>query len=291
MSTEQEIRAAVDAFYAALNQALNGDPRPMLALWSHGPEATAQHPDGARRLGWDEVRGAWEAWSHAVTGGRIAGEDAVVRLVTPDVAVVTAAERGEGTIGPETVAVGSRATLVLRREGREWKAVHHHVDEVPRIRALVEAAAGVDVSAARIVPPPETVAARFIDELFNQHDVSAVDRHWAPDAVDHDPEPGQGPGLESIKEMLAGYLHAFPDLRMRVDQVVAGRDRVAVRWTATGTFARDLFGAPATGRAATITGVEVFRVVGGRIVERWGSKDDLGLLRQVGLLPEPAAVA
>lgn len=157
MSTEQEIRAAVDRFYQALHQNLNGDPAAMLELWTHGPEATVQHPGGGRQLGWDEVRGAWEAWARNVARGSITPEDVVVRLITPDVAVVTGAERGEGTIGPETVQVDSRVTLVLRREGREWKAVHHHLDVNPRIQALVQAAAGaatVDVSGARIGAGP-----------------------------------------------------------------------------------------------------------------------------------------
>jgi uncharacterized protein (TIGR02246 family) len=160
MSTEQEIRAAVERFYQALSRNLNGDASAMLELWTHGPEATAQHPGGGRHLGWDEVRGAWEAWAANVSGGRIEAEDIVVRLVSPDVAVVTGVERGEGTIGPETIQVGSRVTLVLRREGREWKAVHHHLDVIPRLQAIVQAAAGaatVDVSGARIGAAPEAV--------------------------------------------------------------------------------------------------------------------------------------
>lgn len=140
MSTEQEVRHAAERFYQALNRNLNGDAQPMRELWAHGPEATIQHPDGARRVGWTEVSDGWEAWARAVSAGRIEAVDLLVRLVTPDVAVVTTLERGEGTIGPETVQVNSRATLVLRRDGREWKAVHHHVDSDPRVRALVEQA-------------------------------------------------------------------------------------------------------------------------------------------------------
>lgn len=140
MSTEQEVRHAAERFYHALNRNLNGDAEPMRELWTHGPEATIQHPDGGRRIGWAEVSDGWQAWAQAVSAGRIEALDLVVRLVTPDVAVVTTREQGEGTFGPETVAVSSRATLVLRRDGREWKAVHHHVDTHPRIRALVEQA-------------------------------------------------------------------------------------------------------------------------------------------------------
>ncbi|HEX5727490.1 MAG TPA: nuclear transport factor 2 family protein [Longimicrobiaceae bacterium] len=140
MSTEQQIRDCVDRFYAALDQALNGDPEPMLALWSHGPEATAQHPGGGRHVGWDEVEGAWRGWSQHVASGRIAGEEVSIRLLTPDVAAVAAVERGEGSIAGETVEVDARATLVLRRDGSGWRVVHHHVDLVPAIREIAERA-------------------------------------------------------------------------------------------------------------------------------------------------------
>ncbi|HEX8242189.1 MAG TPA: nuclear transport factor 2 family protein [Longimicrobium sp.] len=155
MSTEQTIRDFVERFYAALNRTLNGHPAPMLELWSHGPEATVLHPDGALQVGWEEVRAAFEAWAATVHDGRITPRDVSIRLVTPDVAVVTAREVGQGSIGPETVAVDGRATLVVRREGGAWTAVHHHVDVDPRIRALAEAAraAAVDLTGARIGSP------------------------------------------------------------------------------------------------------------------------------------------
>jgi ketosteroid isomerase-like protein len=148
MSTEQTVREFVERFYAAIERMLNGDPAPMLALWPHGPEATVMHPDGGRQMGWEEVRGAFEGWSSAVASGR----------VTPrDVSIVTSTEVGEGTIAGETVKVDSRATLVVRRDGAGWTAVHHHVDADARVRALAEAAqlamASIDVSSARIGSP------------------------------------------------------------------------------------------------------------------------------------------
>lgn len=155
MSTEQTIREFVERFYAALNHTLNGDPAPMLALWPHGPEATVMHPDGGRQMGWEEVRGAIEAWAANVKDGRVTPRDVSIRLVTSDVAIVTADEVGEGTIGPETVAVDSRSTLVVRRDGAGWTAVHHHVDVNPRIRALARPAraAAVDLTGTRIGSP------------------------------------------------------------------------------------------------------------------------------------------
>lgn len=146
MSTEQTIRDFVDRFYAALNGMLNGHPAPMLALWSRGAEATVMHPDGARWMGCDEVRGAMEAWAAGVRHGHIEPRGVSVRMLTGDVAVVSAVEAGRGTIAGETVEVEGRATLVIRRDAGEWKAVHHHVDVAPRVRELVGqlSAAGLD---------------------------------------------------------------------------------------------------------------------------------------------------
>jgi ketosteroid isomerase-like protein len=154
MSTEQTIRDFVDRFYAAINQMLNGRGEPMEPLWSHGPEATVMHPDGTREMGWEEVRGAFRGWAAAVKDGRIEPREVAIRLVTSDVAVVTAHETGRGTIAGQAVEVDARATLVLRREGGGWTAVHHHVDADPKIRALAASArATLDLSGASIGSP------------------------------------------------------------------------------------------------------------------------------------------
>ena len=86
-----------------------------------------------------------------------------------------------------------------------------------------------------------------------------------------------------------GWREAFPDLKITVDEQVAERDLVAVRWTARGTNTGAGNGLPATGRAVQITGTTLFRVADGRIAEEWTSADSLGLMKQLGLLPTPAA--
>lgn len=136
-STEQEIRGTLDQFYDNLTRALNGDPAAMVEAWSHGPEATVMHPAGGRQLGWEEVRAAWEQWASGVVKGEIRPADLAIRLLTPDVAVVSGLETGGGVIAGEHVAVNARMTLVLRREGGRWRPVHHHVDVIPEVRQAV----------------------------------------------------------------------------------------------------------------------------------------------------------
>lgn len=86
-----------------------------------------------------------------------------------------------------------------------------------------------------------------------------------------------------------GWRAAFPDLRVSVDLIVAEGDLVAVRWTARGTNTGTGNGIPATGRRAEVSGTTVFRFANGEIAEEWTSGDTLGLLKQLGLAPPPAA--
>jgi steroid delta-isomerase-like uncharacterized protein len=86
-----------------------------------------------------------------------------------------------------------------------------------------------------------------------------------------------------------GWRKAFPDLKITVEEQVAERDLVAVRWTARGTNTGAGNGIPATGRAVETAGTTLFRVTGGRIAEEWTCANSLGLMKQLGLLATPAA--
>jgi predicted ester cyclase len=81
----------------------------------------------------------------------------------------------------------------------------------------------------------------------------------------------------------------LPDLTLTVDDVFAASDRAALRWTARGTHRADLMGVPATGREVTLTGIDILRVVDGKIVERWAEFSGIELLQQLGALPEAPA--
>ncbi len=87
-----------------------------------------------------------------------------------------------------------------------------------------------------------------------------------------------------------GWRQAFPDLKMNVDLIVAEKDLVAVRWTATGTNTGTGNGIPATGKSVKATGQATFRFVDGRIAEEWATGDTIGIMRQLGLLPPRASV-
>jgi steroid delta-isomerase-like uncharacterized protein len=126
----------------------------------------------------------------------------------------------------------------------------------------------------------------FIQELFTKGDLGAVDRYLDPDFVNHDlPFPGAPEGREGMRLAATMFRQALPDWHSEVEQLVAEGDFVVEIFTASGTHRGDLMGVPGTGKALTLKGINVFRLAGDQIVERWGRLDQLGLLQQLGLAP------
>jgi steroid delta-isomerase-like uncharacterized protein len=126
----------------------------------------------------------------------------------------------------------------------------------------------------------------FIQELFTKGDLDAVDRYLDPSFVNHDaPFPGAPEGREGMRLAASKYREALPDWHSEVEQLIAEGDIVVEIFTASGTHRGDLMGVPATGKTLTLKGINVFRIDGDRIVERWGRLDQLGVLQQLGLVP------
>jgi steroid delta-isomerase-like uncharacterized protein len=131
---------------------------------------------------------------------------------------------------------------------------------------------------------------RYFDDVTNKGNLDVADELFAVDYVHHDPanpDPHGVVGVEDVKRHLKELLDAFPDTRFTVDDVVAEGDDVVVRWTVTCTHTGDYFGIPPTNKSATITGMNTWRITDGMAVEGWVSRDDLGLLQQLGVIPTP----
>ena len=131
-----EVRQASDRFYAALNSMANGDAGPMSAIWAHDGSVTTMHPIGHREVGWEQVRPTWEQVASIAGGGQIRLRDQLIR-VGADLAYEVAVEEGEITMAGEPVAFNERVTNIYRREGGEWKIVHHHSDPSPAANDLL----------------------------------------------------------------------------------------------------------------------------------------------------------
>jgi len=110
----------------------------------------------------------------------------------------------------------------------------------------------------------------------------------ATNAVDHDPSPDQGVGPEGFIRMFAGFRAAFPDLHVDVDKLVVDDDNVCFAYTMTGTHQGEFLGVPGTGRKFKARGLQISRFENGKMVERWGSSDQLGILQQIGVLAKSA---
>ncbi len=125
------------------------------------------------------------------------------------------------------------------------------------------------------------VVRAFLMEVIGSHDADARPDLIAPGYLSHF---GSMPPLdhEGWKQMAGGFFTAFPDLDLTIQDEVAAGDRVAVRWTWTGTHAGDLMGMPPTGKRVHTVGMGVYRVVDGKIAEEWVLEDMMGIMHQLG---------
>jgi steroid delta-isomerase-like uncharacterized protein len=126
---------------------------------------------------------------------------------------------------------------------------------------------------------------RFYEEVWDRGNFEFARDVFADDYVRHDLRPTRAlPGAAGMAKIAADFRRAFPDLRWRVDLVLGEDDLVAARWTATGTFTGQWGDVEPTGRAATFSGVNIYRFnKGGKVAEIWNHRDDLGFMEQVGV--------
>ena len=104
----------------------------------------------------------------------------------------------------------------------------------------------------------------------------------APDCVDHDPAPGQGPGPEGFQAFFTELHTAFPDMKIEVEHMVSDQENVAFAYRLTGTHQGPFQGVPASGKRVEARGMQISRFRDGKMVERWGSRDELGIMKQIG---------
>ena len=105
----------------------------------------------------------------------------------------------------------------------------------------------------------------------------------APGSVDHDPAPGQGSGPDGYRMFFSQMRTAFPDMNVVVEALVADDESIAFAYTLTGTHQGPLGKITPTGKKVKIRGMQFSKFKDGKMVERWGSSDELGLLTQLGV--------
>ncbi len=132
------------------------------------------------------------------------------------------------------------------------------------------------------------VSRRLLEETFGEGNLDLVYELCADGYVDHDAILGDQ-GREGVKQTVAGYRAAFPDLTFTVEDVVAADDKVVLRWRAEGTFENEYMDQPPTGeKGEPINGIAIDRFEDGKVAESWGQWDTLRFMRNIGALPEAA---
>ncbi len=125
---------------------------------------------------------------------------------------------------------------------------------------------------------------RFIDEIFVQGRPEAVDELLADDFVSHTWQ-STGDGKGDLKRAIDRLANVLADGHFTIDDVIAEGDRVAVRVTARATQVGEFMGLPPSGKTYSIGEIHIFRIRDGKMIEHWHYYDQLGMMRQLGMMP------
>jgi steroid delta-isomerase-like uncharacterized protein len=131
------------------------------------------------------------------------------------------------------------------------------------------------------------IVRRFIEETINQDQIDSAAQFAWEDVVEQVPFPGQGPGLEGLKDVLRGMRAGFPDLHFSIEEQIAEGDKVVTRFEWTGTHRGEFLGVAATRRSVKVWGMVIDRLQSGRIKDTRIIMDTLGLMMQLGVFPPP----
>jgi steroid delta-isomerase-like uncharacterized protein len=133
------------------------------------------------------------------------------------------------------------------------------------------------------------IAVKFFEAAWNEGNFSVMDELLTINSLDHSTITGKTEtGSASFKQIVSMLRNAMPDIHLTIDDEIYADDKVVHRWTLSGTHQKDLFDVPPTGKRLTFTGTTTVRVADSKIAERWTNIDELGLLRQLGVVPPPS---
>jgi predicted ester cyclase len=145
---------------------------------------------------------------------------------------------------------------------------------------------GVSGGCAMSFENNRNVVARYYEEVLNGQDLGLIDELAVNDYDEHSPFPGQPNGREGLRARVAAIVAAFSP-RFTIRHLVCEGDLVAAHWTNTGTHRGDFMGISPTGRTVTISGIDIHLLRDGKLAEHWHAIEELQMLQQLGLIPEP----
>jgi steroid delta-isomerase-like uncharacterized protein len=137
----------------------------------------------------------------------------------------------------------------------------------------------------------KAIVRRYFEEVWNEGDLNVVDELFTTNFVRYGPASIEGVvrGSEGFKRLVGMYRAAFPDLQIPIEDQIAEGDMVVSRWIASGTHRGEFRGIVPTGTRVEVAGITIDRVPGGKVEETWTNYDTLGMLRQIGAIPQPGS--
>lgn len=305
-STEQK-KALVRAYFDEINKHNAGvlEERLVADYVDHNPPPfpnLAPGQEGARQAFSEAKRVFPDGWH--VIGDQVADGDLVLTVIRAGGTFADAVLGIPPTGKPVSMTGMALHRLVDDKLAEHWSVLDlatlfRQVGVIPspapvpvETQAQAEAAARRAATPGASVDPAElrAVMARFAD-IFNTRDLSIADEILAPEFTT---ESAGLPPIESRdawKQLVLGFLAAFPDMHISVEQELAEGDKWAGRWTWRGTHGGDFMGAAATGKTVQVQGIGVYRIAGGKIVSEHVIEDIFGLMVQLGMVPPPGGGA
>lgn len=128
------------------------------------------------------------------------------------------------------------------------------------------------------------IARRFYSEVVNKHNVAMLDSFAAHNYLEHQYDTHYDSDLKGVKKAFADYFKAFPDMKVKVNFMMAEGDLVTAQITTSGTNTGPIYGQKPTNKAFEIEGVDITRFKNGKVEEHWGYAEEGKLLTQLGLI-------
>lgn len=125
-------------------------------------------------------------------------------------------------------------------------------------------------------------------QCFNQGDLEGYLEIYHTDSALHFLPPGLPPGLAGARLFYSGFLAAFPDSQLSLDNFVIENDQAGMSFMLQATHQGEFMGIPATGKPITLQGITIMRFEGDKVIERWSQADFMGMMQQLGVIPAPS---
>ena len=209
----------------------------------------------------------------------------------------TAVHTGDFMGIPPTGALGTTtgitiAHIVNGRIAEQWDAwdtlgMFEHIGVLPATREEYGWGAASPITGDPGTPEAnKAIVTQYVEELWNQKQLEPIyETIIHPGTIFHNPMLDSEMDVATQKAVTMAFFHAFPDLHVDMEPLIAEGDAVVEQWVASGTQSGELLGIPATGKAVEWAGVTVYRLADGKIVETWWAYDALGLMQQLGAIP------